>query len=150
MIALGGAMDNKEIDVLEGYISDNNLKITKQRRTVLRAFLECKIHVSVEELYQIVLKTEPKIGLATVYRTLALLTKSGLASEMDFGDGQKRYESSYQTEHHDHMVCTGCGKIIEFNHPLIEKYQEEVANENKFEITSHKLDLFGLCQDCQN
>ena len=143
-------MDNKEIDVLEGYISDNNLKITKQRRTVLRAFLECKIHVSVEELYQIVLKTEPKIGLATVYRTLALLTKSGLASEMDFGDGQKRYESSYQTEHHDHMVCTGCGKIIEFNHPLIEKYQEEVANENKFEITSHKLDLFGLCQDCQN
>ena len=143
-------MDNKEIDVLEGYIADNNLKITKQRRTVLRAFLECKIHVSVEELYQIVLKTEPKIGLATVYRTLALLTKSGLASEMDFGDGQKRYESSYQTEHHDHMVCTGCGKIIEFNHPLIEKYQEEVANENKFEITSHKLDLFGLCQDCQN
>ena len=143
-------MDNKEIDVLEGYISDNNLKITKQRRTVLRAFLDCKIHVSVEELYQIVLKTEPKIGLATVYRTLALLTKSGLASEMDFGDGQKRYESSYQTEHHDHMVCTGCGKIIEFNHPLIEKYQEEVANENKFEITSHKLDLFGLCQDCQN
>ena len=150
MIALGGAMDNKEIDVLEGYIADNNLKITKQRRTVLSAFLECKIHVSVEELYQIVLKTEPKIGLATVYRTLALLTKSGLASEMDFGDGQKRYESSYQTEHHDHMVCTGCGKIIEFNHPLIEKYQEEVANENKFEITSHKLDLFGLCQDCQN
>ncbi len=150
MIALGGAMDNKEIDVLEGYIADNNLKITKQRRTVLSAFLECKIHVSVEELYQIVLKTEPKIGLATVYRTLALLTKSGLASEMDFGDGQKRYESSYQTEHHDHMVCTGCGKIIEFNHPLIEKYQEEIANENKFKITSHKLDLFGLCQDCQN
>ena len=143
-------MDNKEIDVLEGYIADNNLKITKQRRTVLKGFLECKNHVSVEELYQIVLKTEPKIGLATVYRTLALLTKSGLASEMDFGDGQKRYESSYQTEHHDHMVCTGCGKIIEFNHPLIEKYQEEVANENKFEITSHKLDLFGLCQDCKN
>ena len=143
-------MENKEIDVLEGYIANNNLKITKQRRNVLRAFLECNSHVSVEELYNMVLKEDPKIGLATVYRTLALLTKSGLASELDFGDGQKRYESSFQTQHHDHMVCTGCNKIIEFNHPLIEKYQEEVASKNKFKITSHKLDLFGLCQDCKN
>ena len=83
-------MGNEEIDVLEEYISVNNLKITKQRRTVLKIFLESKDHVSVEELYNEVLKTEPKIGLATVYRTLALLTKSGLALEMDFGDGQKR------------------------------------------------------------
>ena len=142
-------MGNEEIDVLEEYISVNNLKITKQRRTVLKIFLECKNHVSVEELYMIVLKTEPKIGLATVYRTLALLTKSGLALEMDFGDGQKRYESSYRSVHHDHMVCTECGKILEFNHPLIEKYQEEVAKQKNFKITSHKLDLFGLCQDCK-
>ena len=142
-------MDSEEIDVLESYISQNNLKITKQRRTVLKAFLECKNHVSVEELYNIVLKTEPKIGLATVYRTLALLIKSGLALEMDFGDGQKRYEHSYKHAHHDHMVCTECGKIIEFNHPLIEKYQEEVATQNGFKVTSHKLDLFGLCNDCK-
>ena len=142
-------MDSEEIDVLEEYISKNNLKITKQRRGVLKVFLECENHVSVEELYNIVLKTEPKIGLATVYRTLALLTKSGLALEMDFGDGQKRYESSYKSVHHDHMVCTECGKILEFNHPLIEKYQEEVAMQKNFKITSHKLDLFGLCQDCK-
>ena len=142
-------MGNEEIDVLEEYISENNLKITKQRRSVLKIFLECENHVSVEELYNIVLKTEPKIGLATVYRTLALLTKSGLALEMDFGDGQKRYESSFRSLHHDHMVCTECGKILEFNHPLIEKYQEEVAKQKNFKITSHKLDLFGLCQDCK-
>ena len=142
-------MITNEIDVLENYISQNNLKITKQRRTVLKAFLECKNHISVEELYNIVLKTEPKVGLATVYRTLALLTKSGLALEMDFGDGQKRYESTHNIVHHDHMICTECGKIIEFNHPLIEKYQEEVAKENRFKITSHKLDLFGYCQDCE-
>jgi len=142
-------MDSKEIDILEDYISENNLKITKQRRIVLKSFLECKNHISVEELYNLVLKTEPKIGLATVYRTLALLTKSGLALEMDFGDGQKRYESSYRSFHHDHMVCTECGKILEFNHPLIEKYQEEVAKQKDFKITSHKLDIFGLCQDCK-
>ena len=142
-------MSSEEIDVLEKYISVNKLKITEQRRTVLKIFLGCKKHVSVEELYNIVLKEKPKIGLATVYRTLALLTKSGLALEMDFGDGQKRYENSYRSVHHDHMVCTECGKILEFNHLLIEKYQEEMAKQKNFKITSHKLDLFGLCKDCK-
>ena len=142
-------VDSSEIEVLESYIAEHKLKITKQRRVVLNVFLECKDHVSVEELYSIVSEQEPKIGLATIYRTLALLTKSGLALEMDFGDGQKRYESSFMTAHHDHMVCTECGKIIEFNHPLIEKYQEEIAIENGFKITSHKLDLFGHCSNCK-
>lgn len=142
-------MPSKEIEILEDYIAEHSLKITKQRRAVLETFLDCENHVSVEELYSIVSKVEPKIGLATIYRTLALLTKSGLALEMDFGDGQKRYEHSYKHAHHDHMVCTECGKIIEFIHPLIEKYQEEVATQNGFKVTSHKLDLFGLCNDCK-
>jgi Fur family ferric uptake transcriptional regulator len=141
-------VDSKQIEVLENYIADNKLKITKQRRAVLNAFIKCQNHISVEELYGIVSEQEPKIGLATIYRTLALLTKSGLALEIDFGDGQKRYESSYMNAHHDHMVCTECGKIIEFNHPLIEKYQDEIAIQNGFKITSHKLDLFGLCNNC--
>ena len=142
-------VDSSEIEVLESYIAEHKLKITKQRRVVLNVFLECKDHVSVEELYSIVSEQEPKIGLATIYRTLALLTKSGLALELDFGDGQKRYESSFMSAHHDHMVCTECGKIIEFNHPLIEKYQEEIAIQNGFKITSHKLDLFGHCSNCK-
>ena len=142
-------MTNTEMEVLEDYISKHNLKITHQRRAVLKAFLESENHVSVEELYNTISKSEAKIGLATVYRTLTLLMKSGLASEMDFGDGQKRYEHSYKHAHHDHMVCTECGKIIEFIHPLIEKYQEEVAAQNGFKVTSHKLDLFGLCNDCK-
>jgi len=142
-------VDSSEIEVLENYITEHKLKITKQRRTVLNVFLECNSHVSVEELYSIVSEQDPKIGLATIYRTLALLTKSGLALEMDFGDGQKRYESSFMSAHHDHMVCTECGKIIEFNHPLIEKYQEEIAIQNGFKITSHKLDLFGHCINCK-
>jgi len=139
----------KEIEVLEDYISRHNLKITHQRRTVLKAFLDTEHHVSVEELYNTISKSESKIGLATVYRTLALLTESGLASEINFGDGQKRYEHCYKHEHHDHMICAECGKIIEFNHPLIEKFQEEVAAQNGFTITSHKLDLIGICCDCR-
>ena len=142
-------MASKELKVLEGYITQNQLKITRQRRAVLKAFTECENHVSAEELYNMVSSAESKIGLATVYRTLALLTESGLASELDFGDGQKRYEHRYMHSHHDHMICTECGKIIEFNHPLIEKFQEKVAADNKFTITSHKLDLLGLCNECQ-
>ena len=142
-------MASKELKVLEGYIAQNQLKITRQRRAVLKAFTECENHVSAEELYNMVSSAESKIGLATVYRTLALLTESGLASELDFGDGQKRYEHRYMHSHHDHMICTECGKIIEFNHPLIEKFQEKVAADNKFIITSHKLDLLGLCNECQ-
>ena len=142
-------MPGKEQEVLENYISQHNLKITKQRRAVLEAFLDSEDHVSAEELYKIVSEKEPKIGLATVYRTLALLTESGLAAELDFGDGQKRYEHNLDHDHHDHMICTKCGKIIEFHHPLIEKLQEDVAREHGFEMTSHKLDMFGICKNCR-
>ncbi len=101
-------MASKELEVLEDFIIQNNLKITRQRRAVLKAFLGSEEHVSAEELYRLVTASEPKVGLATVYRTLALLTQSGLASELDFGDGQKRYEHAYMHSHHDHMICTEC------------------------------------------
>ena len=114
-------MASKELEVLEDYIVQNKLKITKQRRIVLNAFIECENHVSAEELYNLVTAIEPKVGLATVYRTLALLTQSGLASELDFGDGQKRYEHKYMHSHHDHMICTKCGKIIEFMNDDLER-----------------------------
>ncbi|MCA9483514.1 MAG: transcriptional repressor [Nitrospina sp.] len=143
-------MGRREQQVLEDYIVQHNLKITKQRRAVLEAFLNSEDHVSAEELYKLVTENEPKIGLATVYRTLSLLTKSGLASELDFGDGQKRYEHKFMHSHHDHMICTECGKIIEFSHPMIEKLQEEVASRHQFKLTSHKLDLFGLCKECNS
>ena len=139
---------DEEQKFLEDYILKHNLKITRQRRSVLKCFLECNSHISAEELYRIISIEDPKIGLATVYRTLNLLTQSGLAAELDFGDGQKRYESNHSTNHHDHMICTNCGKIIEFNHPLIEKHQEEVAKKNGFTISHHKLDMFGLCSNC--
>ena len=141
-------MRENEQDILENFIAQNNLKVTRQRRSVLKTFLESKDHVSAEELYRAVSETEPKIGLATVYRTLALLTQSGLATELDFGDGHKRYEQNFGNFHHDHMICTKCNNIIEFNHPLIEKFQEDVAREHGFTISHHKLDMFGRCRNC--
>jgi Fur family transcriptional regulator, ferric uptake regulator len=142
-------MATDEHEVLENYITQHNLKITKQRRAVLEAFLASKEHLTAEELYKVVSAKEPKIGLATVYRTLALLTESGLAAELDFGDGHKRYEQNFEHSHHDHMICTQCGKIIEFHNSLIEKLQEDVAREHGFTMTTHKLDMFGICKDCR-
>jgi len=142
-------MTSNEHEVLEEYIARHNLKITNQRRVVLDSFLKSENHVSAEDLYKMVSEQDPKIGLATVYRTLALFTQSGLATELDFGDGQKRYEHKYMHSHHDHMICTECGKIVEFNHPMIEKLQKEIAAKHGFNMTSHKLDLFGICGQCK-
>jgi len=142
-------MTSNEHEVLEEYIARHHLKSTNQRRVVLDAFLKTEDHISAEDLYKLVSEQDPKIGLATVYRTLALFTQSGLATELDFGDGQKRYEHKYMHSHHDHMICTECGKIIEFNHPMIEKLQIEIAAKHSFKMTSHKLDLFGICGQCK-
>lgn len=142
-------MGTKETQVLEEYIVKHKLKITRQRRVVLNTFAKCEDHISAEELYKVVTATDPKIGLATIYRTLALLTRSGLAAELDFGDGQKRYEHKFMHSHHDHMICKECGKIIEFTHPIIEKLQEDIAKKNGFTITAHKLDLYGICKECK-
>ena len=133
-------MSNKELEVLESYISKHNLKITNQRRAVLKAFLGSEKHVSVEELYNSISKSEAKIGLATVYRTLTLLTKSGLASEMDFGDGQKRYEHCYMHEHHDHMICIKCKKVYEFCDDLIEERQLEIVKKSVKNISVQTVD----------
>ena len=142
-------MTSNEHEVLEEYIARHHLKSTNQRRVVLDAFLKTEDHISAEDLYKLVSEQDPKIGLATVYRTLALFTQSGLATELDFGDGQKRYEHKYMHSHHDHMICTECGKIIEFNHPMIEKLQEEIVAKHDFKMTSHKLDLYGICGQCK-
>ena len=135
-------MEQNEQEVLEKYISQHNLKVTRQRRVVLKTFLGCKDHVSAEELYRAVTQKEPKIGLATVYRTLALLIQSGLASELDFGDGQKRYEQNFQNLHHDHMICIKTGRIIEFVDDRIEKIQDDIARKKGYKIIKHVHQLF--------
>lgn len=88
------------------------------------------------------------IGLATIYRTLNLFCESGLAEQRQFGDGQARYELVYNVNHHDHLICQECKRIIEFRNEEIEVLQKKVAEKNDFKIFSHKLELYGLCSDC--
>ena len=102
------------------------------------------------ELLAKVRASDPRVGYATVYRTLKLLTECGVANERRFGDGLTRYELADETTHHDHLICTGCEKIVEFENEEIERLQEEVATRNGFTIKTHRLELYGLCARCRD
>jgi len=130
------------------YVATQRLKMTPQRRHILEVFLGQNGHVTSEELYELVKKSYKTIGQATVYRTLKLLSGSGLAKEVDFGDGVTRYELHGQ-DHHDHLICERCGRNEEVLDETIEKLQEEVAKRHGFTLTRHKMYLYGLCPDCR-
>ena len=132
---------------LARYLEEHNLKHTKQREAILGVFLEAKSHVTSEELYQAVREAHPHIGYTTVYRTMKLLCDAGLANERHFDDGITRYEIEH--EHHDHLVCTKCGKIIEFECQMIETTQMEIADRYEFRVLRHRHELYGHCSDCR-
>ena len=139
----------KELDILRDYIKTKGLRNTPQRETVLNTFIATERHFSSDELHKIVKKQDRSIGYTTVYRTMKLLLECGLCEEIDFGDGTKRYEHKYGHEHHDHLVCTKCGRFTEVVKPEIEKMQEKLAKERGFKITHHKLQIFGICKNCK-
>jgi Fur family ferric uptake transcriptional regulator len=139
---------NEEFEAFNRYIVSRGLKQTRQREVILATFLEVDKHIDVEELYQRVRDRNPSIGHATVYRTMKLLTECGLAHERHFGDGMARYEQVSRKNHHDHLICTRCGRIIEFSNPVIEQLQEEIAAAHGFTIFDHKLELYGQCAEC--
>jgi len=131
------------------FAASKGLRSTRQRDIILDIFLSTHQHISVEELYLKVKSSNPGVGHATVYRTLKLFAESGLAREVLLNDGQTRYEHVVAGEHHDHLVCTGCNSIIEFEDETIEKLQNEVAARHGFRINSHKMEIYGLCANCR-
>ena len=139
----------REKEILRAHIARNKMKHTRQRELILETFINTGGHVSAEELYNRVIKKDPSIGLATVYRTLSLLCECGIAQQQEFGEGKTRFELVDEYRHHDHLICTECGKIIEFENCNIEQQQEEVAKAHGFTIYSHRLEIYGLCKDCR-
>ncbi|MDP9150904.1 MAG: transcriptional repressor [Myxococcota bacterium] len=125
------------------------LRSTGQRTLIVETFFRSENHVSIEELLALVRATDHRIGYATVYRTLKLLTECGVANERRFGDGLTRYELADDASHHDHLICLECGDITEFEEQRIEELQERVAKTYGFELRSHKHELYGLCSKCQ-
>jgi Fur family ferric uptake transcriptional regulator len=140
---------SEEQEVLLKHIQTKGLKRTSQRELILDVFLRTEDHLSSEDLYRLVQKEDPTVGQTTVYRTLKLLSEAGLAREVRFGDGRTHYEHNYKHQHHDHMICSECGKIIEFYSAELEAIQDAMAAKHKFEVTQHLLRIIGTCAECK-
>ena len=131
------------------HIQKSGLRRTAQRELILQVFLKTEEHLSSEDLYWLVQKKDANVGHTTVYRTLKLLTEAGLAREVRLGDGRTYYEHHFDHEHHDHMICTECGSVIEFFSQEIEELQDEMAAQFNFEPTHHSLRILGVCETCR-
>jgi Fur family ferric uptake transcriptional regulator len=136
---------------LDAYMVKKGLRSTGQRRTIADAFFGGPSHITIEELLTRARQEDPRIGYATVYRTLKLFTECGLAKEHNFGDGPTRYELAAEGDdhHHDHLICLECRRIIEFHDEAIEALQEKLAARLGFEIASHKHEIYGVCETCR-
>jgi Fur family ferric uptake transcriptional regulator len=137
----------REVDVIEQAMRGRGLRWTNQRRLIARVALRNHGHFSAEELLELCRREDRGVSRATVYRTLAMLEQAGFVESLDLGPGGKRYEHVLGHEHHDHMVCTQCGAIIEFVDDALERRQEAVAKKHGFTIVSHSLRIYGVCAD---
>src|ERR1044071_8978477 len=139
----------EEQEVFLKHIQKRGLKRTSQRDLILDVFLRTEEHLSIEDLYRLVQREDPTVAQTTVYLTLELLTEAGLAREVRFGDGRTHYEHNYKHQHHDPMICSECGKIIEFFSAELEALQDAMAAKLRFEITQHLLRMIGICHECR-
>jgi Fur family ferric uptake transcriptional regulator len=135
--------------VFYAHLKKVGLKRTRQRDEILALFLRQERHLTAEELHDLLRRRKRGIGFSTVYRTLKLLTECGIAREVKLEDGVSRFEHDYGHEHHDHLVCTRCGRFVEFRSPAIERLQTRVAREHGFVPKRHRMQIYGLCRDCR-
>ena len=131
------------------YIANHRLKSTSQRDAILEIFFNTPGHHGIDDLVKLAKLYGRRIGPATVYRTMKLLTDAGIATARHFEGGQTKYEAAFDRKHHDHMICVLCGNIEEFENERIEELQDRVAREHGFLVTNHKLELYGHCRSCR-
>jgi Fur family ferric uptake transcriptional regulator len=139
----------KEQTLFKNFLAGQNLKFTPQRCAVLEAVFGIHRHFDADEMVDILKRKQKRISRATVYRTLDLLVKAGLVRAMELGDSKKVYEHIVGHKHHDHLICTACGRTIEFDEHVIESLQQQVCDRLSFRPERHSLRIFGVCDRCQ-
>jgi len=128
---------------LEQMCMDRGMKMTGQRRVIARVLSDAQDHPDVEELYRRSVEMDPKISIATVYRTVRLFEEAGLLERRDFGDGRARYEE-HTEEHHDHLIDMQTGKVFEFTDEEVEALQVRIAKRLGYKLVGHRMELYGL------
>ena len=137
-----------ELKVVEAHVRKKGLRWTSQRKLIAQVALGTHQHFTADELLDMCQAKDKGVSRATVYRTLSMLEEAGFVEGLDTGDGGRKFEHVIGHEHHDHMVCTVCGKIIEFRDDELEQRQEAAAKAHGFLIENHSLQLFGRCRQC--
>ncbi len=136
---------HQTIDI-EALCAQRGLRITEQRRIIARVLSESDDHPDVDKLHERASRIDPRISIATVYRTVRLFEEAGILDRHDFGDGRARYEAAPEA-HHDHMIDVETGKVIEFVDPELETLQRQIAEKLGFRLVDHRMELFGVKLD---
>ena len=131
---------------LEALCAERGLRITEQRRVIARVLSESEDHPDVEKLHERAMAVDPKISIATVYRTVRLFEEAGILDRHDFGDGRSRYEPAPEA-HHDHLIDVETGKVIEFVDDELEELQRRIADRLGFRLVDHRMELYGVARD---
>ncbi|MDR1773853.1 MAG: transcriptional repressor [Clostridioides sp.] len=141
-------------EVLKDKLKATGFKITPQRRAVIEVMINnSELHLSSEEIYDLVRKDCPEIGLATVYRTMQLLDEVGAISKLNLDDGCVRYELNLHegnAHNHHHLICKNCGKIIEVKDDLLDSIERQIEDVYDFKITDHEVKFYGMCNNCKD
>ena len=142
------ASKTKSLESNRGVLNESGLRTTSQRALILEVIRHGRGHLDADEIYRQARKKHPRLSLSTVYRTLQLFKKLGLVEELHFNEAHHHYEVKPSSEH-QHLVCLGCGKVVEFECPLSPKIKEDLAREKGFEITGVEVRMTGYCSQCR-
>jgi len=133
----------RKVSSLQDLCIERGMKMTEQRRVIAEVLSDSEDHPDVEQVYARSVKIDPRISIATVYRTVRLFEEAGLLDRLDFGDGRARYEQT-SDDHHDHLIDVKSGKIIEFHDEEVESLQLQVARRLGYKLVGHRMELFGV------
>ena len=139
----------REIGRFQEFLQQQGLKLTSERTALVREIFSTHYHFEADELLFKMKEKNVKISRATVYRTLELLVKSGMVRRVHLGEDHYHYEHVSGNSHHDHLICTTCGGVIEFHDELLESRQREICEKKKFTPTFHNLQILGVCDSCR-
>jgi Fur family ferric uptake transcriptional regulator len=139
----------REINRFQTFLAGQGLKLTNERAALVREIFSTHDHFEADELLFKMKEKSLKISRATIYRTLELLVRSGMVRRVHLGEDHYHYEYVSGNSHHDHLICTTCGSVIEFHDPAIEQRQREICERKKFTPTFHNLQILGVCDTCR-